>query len=48
MHRKTQLFVTREALAALARDQRTQEAIANLVSSILPPRVIRVGVRAEW
>ena len=29
MHRKTQLFVTRETLAALARDPRTQDAIAN-------------------
>jgi hypothetical protein len=32
MHRKTQLFVTGEALAALARDPRTQDAIANQVT----------------
>jgi hypothetical protein len=29
MHRKTQLFVTREALAAIARDKRTQDVIVN-------------------
>jgi phosphatidylserine/phosphatidylglycerophosphate/cardiolipin synthase-like enzyme len=31
LHRKTQLFVTRDALAALVRDRRTQDVIANQV-----------------
>jgi hypothetical protein len=29
LHRKTQLFITRETLAAVVRDQRTQDVIAN-------------------
>jgi len=35
MHRKTQLFATRDALAALARDPRMQQVIANQVSFVV-------------
>lgn len=46
LHRKTQLFVTAEALAALVRDQRTQDVIASQVTFAVKEGVVfdREGV----